>query len=252
MTTEMTTADHDHSDLSWLGTTLTVWAHPDDETYLGGGLSSILSDQGVRVVCVTATRGEAGAPLSDVQTRMTLAKVRAQESTDAMEILGVREHVWLDYPDGACATVDPANAIASLVDILQRVRPQTIVTFGPEGHTGHPDHRAVSRWVDEAVLRSSLAPRILHVVVTEAQLAVDPELNDDFGVFDEGRPRVCKPEDLALQIELSEAVLQRKVDALVRHRSQTEGLIDAVGLDRLAAWVAVESFAAPASQGSSR
>lgn len=252
MTIELMTADRDRSDLSWLGTTLTVWAHPDDETYLSGGLSAMLTDLGVRVVCVTATRGEASGPAHDAEARARLAQVRTRELVDALELLGVTEHEWLDLPDGGCAMVDPAIAVERLIDVVDRVRPDTVVTFGPEGHTGHPDHRAVSRWVDEVVMASTASPRILHVVATQAQLAVDPALNDDFGVFDEGRPRVCNPTELALHLELDTETLRRKVAALVRQRSQTAGLIDAVGIDRFAAWVAEESFAAPARLGSVR
>ena len=128
---------------------------------------------------------------------------------------------------------------------LERVRPDTVVTFGPEGHTGHPDHRAVSRWVAEAVRASPVVPRVLHVVVTQEQLDVDPALNDDFGVFDEGPPRVCAPDQVALRLDLDPDILRLKVDALVLQRSQTEGLINAVGLRRFTAWVAVECFAEP-------
>lgn len=250
MKTKVTPEDRDPSDVSWLGTTVTVWAHPDDETYLSAGLSAALSDQGIRVVCVTATRGEAGGLDASVEGRARLAAVRTQEMQSALALLGVSEHVWLDHPDGGCATVDPAVAVAGLVSVLDRVRPDTVVTFGPEGHTGHPDHRTVSHWVDEAVRGTIAAPRILHAVVTEAQLAVDPALNDDFGVFDEGRPRVCAPSELAVRLELDEPLLRRKVEALRRQPSQTARLIGAVGLDRFAAWVAVESFAAP--EGSTR
>jgi len=250
MTTELSTAERDPNDLSWLGTTLTVWAHPDDETYLSGGLSATLTDHGVRVVCVTATRGEAGGPDADAEARSRLAHVRTRELEDALVHLGVREHEWLDYPDGGCATVDPALAVARLIGVVDRVRPETVITFGPEGHTGHQDHRTVSRWVDEAVAGSTVNPRILHVVGTQAQLAVDPALNDDFGVFDEGLPRVCDPEELAVHLELDAQMLRRKVDALVAQTSQTGGLIDAVGIDRFAAWVAVECFAAPEATSS--
>lgn len=250
MTNEVLTDERFSRDVSLLGTTLTIWAHPDDETYLSGGLSAALSDQGSRVVCVTATRGEAGGAGQQTAARAALAEVRTRELDDALELLGVKEHEWLDYPDGGCAAVDPAVAGKRLVGIIDRVRPDTVVTFGPEGHTGHPDHRAVSRWVDQAVRISTLTPRMLHVVVTEAQLALDPALNDDYGVFEEGRPRICEPEELALRLELPADLLRRKVDALQRQPSQSAGLIGAVGLDRFAAWIAIECFAEPAPGGS--
>jgi len=247
--TDVMAAEHGPTDVSWLGTTLTVWAHPDDETYLGGGLSAALSDQGARVVCVTATRGEAGGRSQDPGSRAALAELRTRELEDALEVLGVREHEWLDYPDGGCAAVDPAGAVERLAGIVDRVRPDTVVTFGPEGHTGHSDHRTVSRWVDEAVRKATSDPRMLHVVVTEAQLGVDPSLNDDFGVFEAGRPRVCEPDALALRLELDGRLLRRKVEALQRQPSQSAGLIRAVGLARFAAWIAVECFA-PGAEGS--
>ena len=61
--------DH-RNDMDHLGTVLTIWAHPDDETYLVGGMSAVLTDAGHRVVCVTATRGEAGVS-SDPQQPAT-------------------------------------------------------------------------------------------------------------------------------------------------------------------------------------
>jgi LmbE family N-acetylglucosaminyl deacetylase len=60
--------------LATLGTVLTVWAHPDDETYLAGGLLAALTDAGHRVVCVTATRGEAADPTADRTARDELVR----------------------------------------------------------------------------------------------------------------------------------------------------------------------------------
>ena len=128
-----------------LGTVLMVWAHPDDETYLVGGLSAALTDAGQRVVCVTATRGEAGGDAAD------LAEIRTAELDVALAMLGVDEHHWLDYPDGGCAVVDDARRRRGSGAVVDEVRPDTVVTFGPDGFTGHPDHQAVSRWVDLAV-----------------------------------------------------------------------------------------------------
>ena len=89
------------------------------------------------------------------------------------------------------------------------------------------------------------APRLLHAVATE-QDRVDPELDNDFGVFELGQPRICEPDELALRLVLDPDSLRRKVAALQAQASQTAGLIEAVGLDRFTAWVAVEGFADPA------
>jgi LmbE family N-acetylglucosaminyl deacetylase len=231
------------ADIERLGTIVGVWAHPDDEAYLSGGLLAGLTDAGARVVCVTATRGEAADPDAGPGERTALAALRSEELRAALGILGVTEHHWLDYPDGGCADLDPAGPVGCLVALLDDVRPDTVVTFGPDGFTGHPDHRAVSAWTDLAVARSAVAPRILHAVAEEP--AVDPELDEQFGVFELGRPRICTEREMALQLRLSGAALDRKVDALLRQVSQTGGLVAAVGRERFRAWVATESFGAP-------
>ena len=232
-------------DLPALGTTLLVWAHPDDETYLSGGTAAALVASGQRVVAVTATRGEAGGPDLTPAGRRALAELRTTELDAALGVLGVTEHVWLGYEDGRCAEADPEPAVARLVELIAQVRPDTLVTFGPDGFTGHPDHRTVSRWVDLALARSeTCAPRLLHAVSVPAD-RVDPRLDEDFGVFDLGEPRICGPDEVALRHVLEEGPLSRKVLALRAQASQTSGLVEAVGIDRFTAWVSVESFADP-------
>ena len=223
--------------LTRLGTVLVVWAHPDDETYLVGGLSAALTDAGQRVVCVTATRGEAGGTDPD------LADIRTAELDTALATLGVREHHWLDYPDGGCASVDEEAAAVRLRAIVDKIRPDTVITFGPDGYTGHPDHQAVSRWVDLAVTPDV---RLLHAVSVEHR--VDPGLDEDYGVFELGRPRVCADDGLAVLLHLDGALLDRKIAALLAQESQTAGLVAAVGLPRFRAWVATEALAEPAGK----
>jgi len=232
-------------DLSRLGTTVAVWAHPDDETYLSGGLAAALRDLGHRVVCVTATRGEAGGSDSSPAGKRELGQLRTRELEDAMAVLGVVEHRWLDHVDGGCEAADPLPAVAELVRILTDVEPDTVLTFGPDGVTGHPDHRAVGGWVDRAVAELPFDPLLLHAVTTPEDRKVDPALDNDFDVFFLGGPRVCSPEEVAVRLELTGDELERKVRALLCQRSQTGGLVDAVGLDRFRAWVAAETFAPP-------
>ena len=228
--------------MNHLGTLLTIWAHPDDETYLVGGMATVLVDAGQRVVCVTATRGEAGVS-SDASYLEQLAQVRTAELEAALSILGIEEHHWLDYPDGACADVDAHEAANRIAAIIDAVRPDTLVTFGPDGFTGHPDHQSVSRWTDLALARTATRPRLLHPVARPE--SVDRELDEDFGVFELGRPRVCADDELDVLLELDGAALDRKVAALLQQVSQTSGLVEAVGLERFRAWVARECFAVP-------
>lgn len=233
----------DLSDVTALGTVLTVWAHPDDETYLAGGILAALTDAGHRVVCVTATRGEAADPNATAGERAALAALRSDELEAALAMLGVGEHRWLGHPDGGCADVDTSEPVAQLLRLLDDVRPDTVLTFGPDGFTGHPDHQAVSGWVDLAVAASDAAPRVLHAV--QGEEVVDPELDEDFGVFELGRPRVCRDDEMAVRLQLDGDILDRKVAALLRQASQTSGLVAAVGNDRFRAWVAAETYAAP-------
>jgi LmbE family N-acetylglucosaminyl deacetylase len=224
--------------LDQLGTVLMIWAHPDDETYLAGGASNLLTDAGQRVVCITATRGEAGGD----------AQVRTVELEAALEVLGVSEHHWLDYPDGGCADVDADEAVTRIRTIVDEVRPDTVLTFGPDGFTGHPDHQTVSAWADHAL--EGHHARLLHAVSRDR--VVDQALDEEFAVYEFGRPRVCADDELDLLLELEGATLDRKVKALLLQKSQTGPLVDAVGLERFRAWVADEAFARPEASVSHR
>jgi LmbE family N-acetylglucosaminyl deacetylase len=214
-----------------LGTVIMIWAHPDDETYLAGGISALLTDAGHRVVCITATRGEAGGD----------GQVRTVELDAALEVLGVSEHHWLDYPDGGCAGVDATEAAARIRAVVDEVQPDTVLTFGPDGITGHPDHQTVSTWTDRAL--DGYDARLLHAVSRDK--VVDQALDEDFGVYELGRPRVCADDEIDLLLELDDNTLDRKVKALLLQESQTGGLVDAVGPERFRAWVAYEAFARP-------
>ena len=81
-------------------TLLTVFAHPDDESFICGGTIAEYASQGVRVVSVCATRGEVGITSDPaLATRDTLGRVREQELQEASRVLGVAELHLLGYRD---------------------------------------------------------------------------------------------------------------------------------------------------------
>jgi LmbE family N-acetylglucosaminyl deacetylase len=200
---------------------------------------------GSRVVCVTATRGELGSP--DPQRwppGAPLAAVRTEELAAALGELGVREHIWLDYPDGGCGEVNEDEAAGRLAEIMEEVRPDTVLTFGPDGMTGHVDHKAVSRWTTAAVRRGRLAPAALHFATNSpAHAAVMRQFLDDFAVMmDDGELPVTSPAELSVYLSVAGALLSQKVRALLHQRSQTAPLIQGLGEHRFRDVVAEEAF----------
>jgi LmbE family N-acetylglucosaminyl deacetylase len=131
-----------------------VFAHPDDETLGTGSTLARYAAEGVGIYLVTATRGERGwfgAP-GENPGLAVLGAIRTQELHAAAEVLGLREVAFLNYIDGDLDQAAPAEAIAQIVAHVRRVRPQVVVTFGPDGAYGHPDHIAISQFTSAALV----------------------------------------------------------------------------------------------------
>jgi LmbE family N-acetylglucosaminyl deacetylase len=131
-----------------------VLAHPDDESLGTGGALALAAADGVATYVVTATRGERGR-FGDSQQSPGLeivGRAREAELLAAARELGVREVRFLDYLDGELDQVATGEAVAKIVAQLRRVRPQVVVTFGPEGAYGHPDHIAISQLTTAAIV----------------------------------------------------------------------------------------------------
>src|SRR5439155_15969183 len=110
---------------------------------------------GARVVCVTATRGEEGSWDEERWPTATMGAVREAEMMKSLAVLGVTEHRWLDYYDGTCAGVDPEEGTGRVAALMEEVGPDSILTFGPDGMTGHADHKSVCAWTTEAFARAA-------------------------------------------------------------------------------------------------
>lgn len=239
---------HTPDDARELGTVLGLWAHPDDEAYLSGGLMALARRAGNRVVCATATRGEQGTPDPVVWPPPRLAALREHELRASLAALEVEEHHWLGHADGSCATVPTAHAVADVVELWRSVQPDTVVTFGPDGMTGHPDHQALWRWTSAAWVATGRRARLLLATTTERFAREHADLHDRFDVFLDPALPVRTPEaDLAVSIEPPEDVLDQKLAALRAQASQTAGLIEAFGEARYRTWFARETFTDGAS-----
>ena len=223
-----------------LGTVLGIWAHPDDETYLCGAIMAAAARAGSRVVCVTATRGELGSTDPDLwPAGDRLARVRTVELENALRSLGVTEHQWLDYPDGGCADVDADDAVARLRAIADDVQPDTVLTFGPDGMTGHPDHQAVSRWTLDAIGDDAS----VHFATNTADWLASwrPRL-DAVGAFMGAEPPCSTLDELSIHLQADGELLDAKFAAITSQVSQVEPMVRVFGVEDLRAALAEEAF----------
>jgi LmbE family N-acetylglucosaminyl deacetylase len=224
-----------------LGTVLGVWAHPDDESYLCAGLMARTAAAGERVVCVTATRGELG---STDEARWppgpSLAAVRTAELAEALRILGPIEHHFLDYPDGGCAEIDDSIAVARLRRIVEDVGPDTVLTFGPDGQTGHDDHRAVCRWTSAAV--QGCAATLHYSTNTPGWVERFGRILEEAGASMGEKLPVTPLDDLSIRVDLDGVELDRKFSAMLAQISQVSPMLDVFGAELYREAIAEEVF----------
>jgi N-acetylglucosamine malate deacetylase 2 len=188
-----------------------VLAHPDDESFACAGAFALAHEAGMTTRLLVATRGEAGTP--DGSPDPSFGGIREAELITAAKAIGLDEVSILDgYPDGGVADESFARLVSEIGTWLADRRPQAVITFGPHGVTGHPDHVVVgsaTRWAVEKLAESGIAPNAVYVIV--------PIFNPGSPLYD------LSPEEQAAthRIEIT-AVADRKLAALEAHASQAD------------------------------
>ncbi len=231
-------------DVKQLGTILSVWAHPDDESFSCAGIMAAAIANGQRVVCVTATRGELGIQDESRWPAVKLGEIRTRELHASLKILGIDEHYFLNYPDGACDRVPLDEGSRQVQTFITKFQPDTILTFGPDGLTGHPDHQSVSKWVSAAVSSATHRPRVFHTIelhdVYEKYLKpADERLNIFFNI---DKPPLCGPDECDICFACDKELCARKCAALQAMESQTEGLFKTFDHETVETMMQAEAF----------
>lgn len=157
-----------------------VFAHPDDERVIGPLLSR-LAREGSETHLVIATDGAKGVrDFAHIPAGAELAAARVKEANCAAKRLGVRQLHLLGLPDGGLASFDVLGKLrTALVGIIDSLRPAAIITFGPEGGTGHPDHRLVGDVVTQIVQADArhAAIDLLYASLPTERLRTAPRAN---------------------------------------------------------------------------
>lgn len=159
---------------------MAVHAHPDDESSKGAATMAKYVADGVDVMVVTCTGGEAGSVLNPAmdrpEVRENIHQIRREEMARAAKILGVRHH-WLGFvdsglpegeplpplPEGSFGVVPIEEPIRALVNVMREFRPHVVLTYDENGGYPHPDHirtHEVSMAAFEAVADAGHYPEL--------------------------------------------------------------------------------------------
>ena len=194
---------------------LGVFAHPDDETSNAGGSFTRFARDGVEVHVLTATRGENGTlgtgGLSIL--REELPSVREEELRGVLQLYGAQPPILLDYVDQMLKEVNFEGLVEEVVAVMDRVRPDVVITFGPHGISRHDDHVAIHKAAVGAFhqyrLLTDEEPRLFYT-------ALPKKMADGYGLGLDG-PEV-EPTAL-IDITQCKAI---KIQALRMYRSQED------------------------------
>jgi LmbE family N-acetylglucosaminyl deacetylase len=136
-------------------TLVALLAHADDESAASPVLARY-AREGVQVSLIIASDGSAGSGSQTYLQRPdsgpvgdALVKARAEEARCAASALGVRDPILLGFPDGKFGDYPGDRGLLPrlterIAQEIERLRPDVVITWGPDGGTGHPDHRLVS------------------------------------------------------------------------------------------------------------
>jgi LmbE family N-acetylglucosaminyl deacetylase len=162
-----------------------------------------------------------------------------------MAALGVTDHRWMGEPDGGLADLDPTHPVGRLTALIEEVAPDSTLTFGPDGITFHPDHRTVSGWVTAAWRNAGCPGRLLHAVMSTEHLERWDEQYRRWNVtMTDDRPQSTEPGRLALRVQPTGALLDRKLVALRAMHTQVADALATLGPDDFEAMAAEECFVA--------
>lgn len=229
-------------------TLMAVHAHPDDEASSTGGVLARYADEGIRTVLVTCTNGEFGdtpdgiKPGQDGHDEQAVAQIRLAELRESCKHLGVTELELLGYhdsgmpdweyrnrPDAFCNV--PQDEVAGRISaLIERYRPQVVISYDADGAYQHPDHVHAARCAAAAVERTGIPAKMYLTAmrrsdwqkIWEALRGAGVEMPDPPDI-DEATLRQIEASEqrITTSVDISD-VLERKRAALMAHASQIQ------------------------------
>jgi LmbE family N-acetylglucosaminyl deacetylase len=227
-------------------TLMAVHAHPDDEASSTGGVLAKYADEGVRTIVVTCTNGEFGdgpggiKPGLDGHDKAAVAQTRLAELRKSAKILGVSELETLGYHDSgmpewdykddpeAFCNVPETDVAARISALIERHRPQVVITYDDKGLYQHPDHVHASKAAAAATAATGIPAKLYLTAMRRSDWRkVWEALRDlgedvpDFSTVSPEMQRQLEESERRISTTIDvQSVLERKRDALLAHASQ--------------------------------
>jgi LmbE family N-acetylglucosaminyl deacetylase len=231
-------------------TLMAVHAHPDDEGTGTGGILARYADEGVRTVLVTCTNGELGdgpggiKPGDPGHDEAAVVALRRRELEASCAVLGVSDLELLGYRDsgmegwpqnsapGAFWNAPLDEAAGRLADLMERYRPQVVVTYDERGFYGHPDHIKANRATMAAAAATGIPDKVYYTAIPRSEVEGFVTLIREHGVElpeeaegeGGGPPDFGAPDELIAAFIDCTSVIDRKYDSLAAHASQAENI----------------------------
>jgi LmbE family N-acetylglucosaminyl deacetylase len=193
---------------------MSIHAHPDDQEFSIGGTLAKWAKAGCEIISVVITSGDAGSndPSKGAEFKPELAKLREVEQTNANDVLGIKETLFLRHPDGE---LEPTIELRKeLTRIIRQYKPDVVLIGDPQGvfygngYINHPDHRAAAQAALYAVFPSA-----------ETRLIFTDLLSAGFEPHKVKRVYVHGSEKPDTWIDITDTV-DVKIQALKKHVSQ--------------------------------
>jgi LmbE family N-acetylglucosaminyl deacetylase len=250
-------------------TLMAVHAHPDDEATGTGGVLARYSAEGVRTVLVTCTDGRCGDGVDGLKPGepghdpAKVVEMRQRELEASCAVLRVSDLELLGYPDSGMMGW-PSNdapdsfwqtpvdvAAARLAELIERYRPDVVVTYDENGFYGHPDHIQAHRITMAAVALTDVPAKVYWTTVPRSLMAefetTMRELGEDWddppGPDGEPAPEIGLPDDQVTTWVDTRDFGRQKYESLAQHASQGENIIFLqMGEPRFIELMGIETF----------
>jgi LmbE family N-acetylglucosaminyl deacetylase len=188
-----------------------IMAHPDDAEFICAGTVAKWTDEGNEVVYVLLTSGDKGSDDPEM-TPERLVATREAEQREAARILGVKDVLFLKYPD---AYLEPNLELRrEIVRMIRKLKPDVVVCQDPtvrwanSQYINHPDHRAAGEATLAAVFPAARDRLTFPELLAEG---LEPHRVREVYLAGAAAP------DVAIDIS---ATMDRKLASLRAHASQ--------------------------------